>query len=116
MAREDYSRRGSRDASIWEALTDFSYNPASAGSWVKLGCQVGVVAAAIVLIKATDGVTCGKGWSSWLPQTWPNPVGCFVRGLVKNVPDNFLDESATSQPANLVAPPTQPIAPPPRVP
>ncbi|HEY9660653.1 MAG TPA: hypothetical protein V6C65_19530, partial [Allocoleopsis sp.] len=43
-----------------------------------------------------------------LPQTWGNPVGCFIRSLVQNVPDNFLGTSIQQQqPQQLVQPPIQ---------
>lgn len=99
------NNRNNRKQSIWENLTDFSYNPADIGDWVKLGCQVMVVGSFIVLVKALDGETCGAGWSVWMPQTWGNPVGCFVRGLVRNVPDDFLDNRSTTP--EVVEPPSE---------
>ncbi len=80
-----------RSHSIWESLTNFSYNPASPESWVRLAAQVAIGGMFLMLFKALDGTTCGRGWNLWVPQTWSTPAGCFTRSLVKNVPDNFLD-------------------------
>ncbi len=86
--------RGSFFATLW----DFSYEPSNPADWIKFGCQVGTVGFFILLIKAMDGTTCGQGWSFWVPQTWGNPAGCTLRGLVRNVPDTFLNDRNTSSP------------------
>ncbi len=93
--------------SIWTTLTDFSYNPSHPASWVKLGCQVCVAGMLIALLKALDGEVCGRGWRWDIPQTWSNPVGCFVRSLVRNVPDSFGQPTGGTAPGNstLVQPP-----------
>lgn len=108
----DNRQFSNRKVNVWDVLTDFNYNPASFESWLKLMCQVTVLGGAIVLVKALDGRTCGNGWNWWLPQTWGNPAGCFVRSLVRNVPDNFLDdrnrELPPEEPANLIQPTVTP--------
>lgn len=103
----------SKNADIWDLMTNFHYNPASPESWFRLGAQVAVGGMMIMLLKSFDGSTCGRGWNIWLPQTWTIPAGCFGRSLVKNVPDNFLDgETAPSsgEPAptpDVLQPPAQ---------
>lgn len=86
-----------RQSTIWDVATNFHYNPASPESWVRLGAQVAIAGMAITLVKSLDGSTCGRGWNIWVPQTWSIPAGCFTRGLVKNVPDTFL-EGQTANP------------------
>ena len=93
-------------SNIWSILFDFSYNPASLESWVKLMAQVTVVGAAIVGVKALDGDVCGQGWSVMLPQTWAQPAGCFVRSLVKNVPNSFLEVTPATPSSDQVIEPS----------
>jgi hypothetical protein len=81
---------------VWDILTNFSYSPSSLESWCRLAAQITIAGLAITTFKALDGDVCGQGWSVWLPQTWGIPSGCFVRSLVKNVPDSFLDRPAQS--------------------
>lgn len=108
MANDRYPTANNRSSSsIWALLTDFSYNPSSPESWVRLGCQVCVGGMAIIFLKALDGNVCGQPWTVALPQTWGNPVGCFIRSLVQNVPDNFLGTAGQQEPDQIVQPPIQ---------
>lgn len=104
MSRRDYNGNG---GSIWDVLTDFNYSPSSVESWVKFGCQVLVVGMVITTLKALDGEVCGQPWNLAFPQTWGNPAGCFVRSLVRNVPNSTFSPDAQPQPASsdVVAPP-----------
>ncbi|HEY9660617.1 MAG TPA: hypothetical protein V6C65_19345 [Allocoleopsis sp.] len=93
---------------IWWSLTNFTYDPSSPESWVRLGCQVCFGGMAIIFLKALDGNVCGQPWTVALPQTWGNPVGCFIRSLVQNVPDNFLGTAGQQQqPDQVIQPPIQ---------
>ena len=93
--------RGDND-SFFESLFDFTYEPSKFSSWAKLGCQVTVLASAIILLQALDGRGCGKGWGFWQPQTWGRPIGCFVRSAVLNIPEDFNEQKPGS---NVVKPP-----------
>lgn len=95
--------RDRESSGIWSELLDFSYNPASVASWVKLGCQVTVAAAFVIGLQALDGRGCGRGWGFWQPQTWTRPRACFVRSLVQNVPEDFNEKKPAS---TVVSPPT----------
>ncbi|WP_088893167.1 hypothetical protein [Leptolyngbya ohadii] len=98
--------------SIWEVLTDFNYSPSSIESWVKFGCQVLVVGMVITTLKALDGEVCGQPWNLAFPQTWGNPAGCFVRSLVRNIPNSTFSPGAQpQQSSDVVAPPTNGTAP-----
>lgn len=109
MSRRDYN---GGSGSIWEVLTDFNYSPSSLESWVKFGCQVLVVGMVITTLKALDGEVCGQPWNLTFPQTWGNPAGCFVRSLVRNVPNaTFSPGAAPQSSSDVVAPPTNGAAP-----
>lgn len=88
-ARDREAGKGRR-GNIFDELTNFSYSPTSPESWVRLVAQVSVAGSVIVLLKALDGNVCGTAWNFWVPQTWGNPIGCFIRSLVQNVPDDFV--------------------------
>lgn len=87
--------------SFLEYLFDFNYEPSKFSSWVKAGCQVGTVAAIIIILQSLDGRGCGKGWAFWQPQTWGRPIGCFVRSAVLNIPEDFNEKPGS----NVVKPP-----------
>lgn len=91
-------------------LFDFSYR-GDLDSALKIICQVTVAGCAVILLKALDGETCGRGWKWYLPQTWGTPVGCATRGLVRTIPTpeySFTDEvSGTAENGStIVGPPT----------
>lgn len=104
---------------ILDELLNFNYNPANIESWIRVGCQVTAVGMAIVLVKGLDGDVCGSRPNLWTPSSWMSPIGCFVRGLVKNVPNDFnqYDGAITPTETNpaIVAPPytfaPEPLAP-----
>jgi hypothetical protein len=98
------SRDRDSGSGIFSELADFNYDPKSAASWVKFGCQVTIVAAVVIGLQSLDGRGCGRGWQFWQPQTWTRPAACFVRSLVQNVPEGFEEGKAGG---NIVAPPTQ---------
>lgn len=94
---------------ITDELFNFQYNPADIESWLRLGFQVVVVVSAVTLIKSLDGDVCGQNWSPWWPQTWGIPSGCFVRGLIKGVPNDFTHPNISTTPdatGEAVTPPT----------
>lgn len=96
-SRDKEAGKGRR-GSISDELFNFQYNPASPESWIRFACQVTIAGAVVILIKSLDGDVCGQPWSFWQPQTWGIPSGCFVRGLVKGVPNDFNQPNVSTTP------------------
>ena len=102
--RDGEGKRGN----IMDELFNFSYSPTAFESWFRLACQVTIAGCVLIGIKALDGEACGIGFNVWKPYTWASNGGCFVRGLVRNVPTGFIEgeDKPASQP-DLVTPPGQ---------
>lgn len=106
------TNKSGKRGNILDELFNFDYNPANFESWIRIGCQVTAVGMVIVLVKGLDGDVCGSKPNLWTPSSWMSPIGCFVRGLVKNVPNDFNQydgalNSTEVEPA-VVAPPASP--------